>query len=270
MTNQLLRKSAFSLLLILHLIVTACSPRPTPPPAVAPTDPPETPQATTPLPTSSSNPCLNELLPLKENAAYRYTSSDSPSGSYAFTRRITNVRADGFTIVTEVGGKTIPQDWVCHSEGLTPQQLSVVDMLGLLAFRRFANITLSNISGYALPATLTPNAEWSYAADIQGVEIKPDGTQGGTMTGRLSVTYLAGNRASVTVPAGTFEAVAIEVNTVIDFVITTSTNVADLTADSTYTVWYAPGIGWIKSNGYGQLGGQKYLETIVLESYNIP
>ena len=86
------------------------------------------------------------------------------------------------------------------------------------------------------------------------------------MTGRVAVTYIAGNKESLTVPAGAFETIAIAANTVIDF----NVAAAKLSINSAYTVWYAPGVGWVKSSGNGKLGGQDYFETIVLESYNIP
>jgi hypothetical protein len=213
--------------------------------------------------------CANEYFPVKNNASWTYSSTGSPSGPYTFTDTVTNVRADGFTISAQSKDQTYTQEWNCKPEGLVAIQLSANNATSILAFEKFTDLQASNITGVILPPSITPGAEWSYALDIQGLEKVKEGTPA-TMTGRVSVTYIAGNKETVTVPAGTFEAIAIEVSTVIDFNVVTQSNTVKLSVDSTYTIWYAPGIGWVKSSGYGKLGGQDYVETIMLESYNIP
>lgn len=253
-------------LLLLVFSLSACSLGAATPAAV-PTEAGAAPLV--PLPTvKPSEPCANEYFPVKQGATYAYSSTGSPSGPYTFSRAVTNVRADGFTLTTQVKGIEIVQEWACKPEGLTAAQMSGTDATSILAFEKFAELTSSNVSGVILPPVIAPGAEWAYALDIQGVERKE--ISPATMTGRVAVTFLAGNKESVTVPAGTFEALAIEVNTVIDFNVASASNVVQLTLDSTYTLWYAPGVGWIKSNGYGKLGGQEYFETIVLTSYSIP
>lgn len=253
-------------ILLLVFSLTACSLGATPAPA-----PVETGAAPViPLPTAQpSNPCANEYFPVKEGATYAYSSSGSPSGPYSFTRTISNVRADGFTLKTQFKKMEVVQEWSCTPQGLTASQMSATDATSILAFEKFTNLTASNVSGVILPPVITPGAEWTYALDIHGVEAKE--VNPAEMSGRVAITYTAGNKEKVSVPAGEFEAVAIEVSTVIDFTVTAGGNViAQLTLDSTYTLWYAPGVGWVKSNGYGKFGGQEYFETIVLDSYTIP
>lgn len=216
-----------------------------------------------------SNPCAIEYFPLKENATYNYSSTGSPSGPYVFTRTFANVRENGFKLITKYKELSISQEWLCKGDGLMPTELGAMDATSMLAFDKFTDLTAANVKGYSLPPVITPGAEWNYALDIQGVEKVQGGTPA-TMTGRVSVNHIAGNKESVTVPAGTFEAYTIEVNTVIDFNVVTGTNTIKLSVDSTYTVWYAPGVGWVKASGYGKLGGQEYVETIVLDSYTIP
>ncbi len=261
-----LSKTAGILLLVFSL--SACSLGSGSPTAV-PTDAGAGPVI--PLPTAKpGDPCANEYFPVKQGATYAYSSTGSPSGPYTFSRAITNARADGFTLVTQFKDKEIVQEWACKPEGLIPSQLGATDATSILAFEKFTDLTASNISGFVMPPAITPGAEWTYALDIQGTEANSVSAIPSIMTGRVAMTFIAGNKESVTVPAGTFEALAVEVSTVIDFDVTTGANVVSLTLDSTYTVWYAPGVGWVKSNGYGKLGGQEYFETIVLTSYSIP
>jgi hypothetical protein len=222
------------------------------------------------LPTvQASDPCNNEYFPVKNNATYTYSSTGSPSGPYTFTRTITNVLANGFTIASKFKDLAPTQKWLCKPKGLTAIQLGASDAPSMLAFEKFTNLRGSKISGVMLPRKITSGATWIYSLDIQGIEKLQDGTTA-NMTGHVAINYIAGNKESITVPAGTFEAIAIEASTVIDFNVVTQSNTVKLSIDSTYTIWYAPGVGWVKSSGNGKLGGQEYFETIVLESYNIP
>ncbi len=268
--NTMLRKTGFCGLIML-VTLAACGPRSTPTPIAAiPTTPVSPVPAATLSSTQPTDLCQNPLFPLTENAIYKYTSSDSPAGPYSFTRRITNVRSDGFTILTEFNQQTLQQDWVCTPEGLFPLQLSLSDITGLIAFQRFKTITLSNPSGVVFPSSLRPDSEWSFAADVQGTALQPDGTPGETLQGRISITYSVQGQESVTLPLGIFDSTRIEVNSVIDATLSTQSGSVSWSADSTYTVWYAPQIGWVKSNGYGRLGGREFLETILLTLYETP
>jgi hypothetical protein len=261
-----LHKIASALLLVFTLTACGLGAKPTATPVVD--------LATSPavvLPTAQfSDPCANQYFPVKNNATYTYSSTGSPSGPYTFTSTVSNVRADGFTLTTRFKELELPQEWACKPEGLVAMQLGANDATSILAFEKFTDLSASNISGVILPVAITPGQEWAYALDIQGTEKPKNGAIPSTMTGRVASTYIVGKTESITVPAGTFDAIAIEVSTVIDFNVTNTGNTVSLTVDSTYTLWYAPGVGWVKSSGYGKLGGQEYFETIVLDSYNIP
>lgn len=253
--------------ILLITTLTACGPRSETPTAV-PVDPGADPVVV--LPTAQpSDPCINEYFPVKNNATWTYASTGSPSGPMRFTNTVTNVRVDGFTLAYQFGELTYNQEWACKPEGLVAMQLGPNNATSILAFQKFTNLQASNISGTIIPPSIVPGMEWTHALDIQGVENTTTGPAA-TMTARLAATYTAGNKETVTVPAGTFEAIAIEVSTVIDFTVVTQSNTVNLSVDSTYTIWYAPGVGLIKSSGYGKLGGQDYFETIELESYSIP
>jgi predicted small lipoprotein YifL len=259
-----------SLAAVLALTLTACGllggGEPTPAPVA--TDPGVSQPVV--LPTAApGNPCANEFYPVKLNATWFYISSGSPSGSYQLLNTITEVRPDGFTLTSQFRKKPRVQTWDCRSEGLAATQLIADNATSIAAFEKFPTIKASNISGVNIPVTITPGMEWTYAFDISGTEGRK-GAPGGAMTGRIASTFLAGNKESVTVPAGTFDAIPIEVNTVIDFTVQDAAGTVTLTLDSSYTYWYVPGIGWVKATGYGKLGGQDYFETIEMNSYTIP
>jgi len=258
----------FASAVLLATILSACGQGGETPTAAPPVDPGAGPVVILPS-AQPSDPCANEYFPVRNNATWNYSSTGSPSGPYQFTNTVTNVRADGFTLNYQFGTLTHTQEWACTSEGLIAQQLGPSNATSILAFQKFVNLQATNVSGVVIPPSIVTGAEWSHAADIQGIQNLPGGATA-SMTARLAASYTAGNKETITVPAGTFEAIAVEVSTVIDFTVVTPSNTVNLSVDSTYTLWYAPGVGLVKSSGYGKLGGQDYVETIVLESYSIP
>lgn len=261
-----------SVMLLLAFILAACGAKATPTPdlpvAVEPTQPVAVAQ-----PTSERVPdaCGNPYYPVKNKANYTYSSSDSPAGAFSFRNIISDASAAGFTINIKYRKLTPIQTWACKPEGLVANGPGFTDASSTLAFDRFATITATNITGVTLPANLAPGMEWTYAADLQGTEKVAEGQPAGTMTGHTDITYKALQMENVVVPAGTFDAIAIEVHTVSEFnIVSPSGETQKISIDSVYTYWYAQGIGWIKSNGTGTLNGQEYYETIVLDAYKVP
>ena len=254
--------------LLLAVSLTACGSDPTPTPL--PVDLP-TPVPDAVAPTAQPDPCGNPYFPVRNRVAYEYTSSGSPAGVYSFRNATSNARPEGFTVTTKFNKVTHTLDWECRPEGIVAMGFGLTDAASSLAIGQFTNFTASNITGVTMPANLAPGLEWTYALDLQGTEVVKPGEPAGNMTGHVSMTFKAGNTESVTVPAGTFDAIAIEVKTVSEFRVTSASGQNQkITSHTTYTVWYASGVGWVKSNGSGNLNGQEYFETIVLDSYKIP
>lgn len=256
-------------LLLLVVSLTACGGDAAPTAAVPENGPIAT--EVVAAPTAQVDPCGNPYFPVKNKASYTYTSSGSPAGTYTFRNVINNARAEGFTLTTKYDNLTLSQTWECRPEGILATGLGLTDAASSLALEQFTDLVASNITGVSLPASLAPGMEWNYALDLQGTEKVKEGQPAGSMTGHIAITFKAGNTENITVPAGTFDAIAIEVKTVNEFqVLSASGETKKINVHSTYMVWYAPGVGWIKTNGTGNLNGQDYFETIVLDAYKIP
>ncbi len=260
-------------MLLLAFILAACGPKATP--TAAPLPPvggnPTEAVAAQPTAGSSADACGNSYYPVKNKANYAYTSSDSPAGAFSFRSVISDASPAGFTLTTSYKKLVITQTWACKPEGLVAGGLGFTDAASTLAFDRFTNLTVTNVTGVSMPANLTPGMEWKYALDLQGTENVAPGQPAGTITGRMEISYKALEMEKVEVPAGTFETIAIEVNTVSEFnVINAAGATQKITIESFYTYWYASGVGWVKSNGAGILNGQEYYETVVLDAYRVP
>ena len=260
---------AISIAVILTLALTACggagseAPTPTVAPIVVNTPVPQ-PENNVPTVTSSEQ-CANLYWPIKAGARWAYASTGSPSGPYDFGLKIKEVRADGFTVAASFKKTPSPQEWTCRPEGFVPLSMVANNATSILAFRKFKDVNLSNITGVYLPVTIAPGQSWTYEFDFTATQSE-EGTSL-PVSGHVKFTFTAGNNESVTVPAGTYDALAISIVTAINFTITTAAGPDTTKMESTYTYWFAPNVGWVKASGSGTLGGQNYFETLELTGY---
>jgi len=250
--------------LALMLILQACAPdihQATEPPPPAPTE--------TPVPTAAPEGlCSNPLYPVKAGATWTYASTDSLTGGYSFTDTITDVRDDGFTLTSQFDNLVRTQEWACRPEGLASLTFGGGAAAGLSTSGVQMDLTTSNVQGVNLPKTVNPGDQWPYSLDFEG-NMEISGTTA-NVKGTGSSTFNAIGEESVTVPAGTFNAMKIHVELVLDMQITFSgVNTPAQFANSS-DMWFAPDVGWIKSTSSGDIMGTTYNETIELQSYNIP
>jgi len=91
-----------------------------------------------------------------------------------------------------------------------------------------------------------------------------------TATGNAQTIFKVLGNESVNVPAGTFQAVKVQVDINIVFTIQVQGIAVPASFSGTYTYWYAKGVGWVKAEGQGNITGTSFTETIELQSYNIP
>lgn len=75
---------------------------------------------------------------------------------------------------------------------------------------------------------------------------------------------------SVTVPAGTFDALKIQIDTTLDINASFQGISVPVTFSGSYIYWFVKDVGWVKANGTGSIEGKSFSETIELQSYNLP
>ncbi|MBV6397517.1 MAG: hypothetical protein HFACDABA_03131 [Anaerolineales bacterium] len=228
---------------------------------------PATPSENLPPTMGSSDLCMNAYYPVKANATWVYSSSGAPSGPYEYGETISEVRLDGFTATTAIKQVPHAQVWSCRPEGLTATTLIGNNVAAILAVRRFSDAVLTNISGVTLPATMAPGSVWTYEADFTATQVEFGVAS--PVAGHIKLTYTAGDHESVSVPAGTFEAIAVTIVSETKYTTQTPNGPQALSLNSSYVYWYALNVGWVKANGSGKLGGAEYFETIELVQYTI-
>ena len=269
-------KTIMSLLLVM-VFVTACSlPGNETPTPVTPvteqslttaTEPPVTSEGSG-MPVAGEGLCANAYYPVREGATWSYKSIGSPVGDYSFTDTITSVREDGFTLTSQFEDVTRTQEWACKPEGLVALQLGGPSAATLNTQEVQLNLTVNNVSGVTFPGEITTGNEWQHMLEFDG-ELDIAGTPAEAIGGAES-NFSALGSESVAVPAGTFDAMKVQVDSTITINATFQGISMPVAFSGTYIFWFAQGIGWVKASGTGEAVGTSFTETIELQSYNIP
>ncbi len=260
---RITKLTRFAALCLLFMLAAACSP-------LAPTPSPLPPTAT---PTVTPNPaglCANTLIPVKQGATWTYNNNVGTSQLEQFTATITEVRPDGFTVaLSSAGNPTINQDWTCKPEGIVASALgSGQGFMGLNVAGIQANISTSNATGVILPSDVDPGKEWPFGINLAGNVSQ--GNLSANLNGDIDSSMRADDMESVTVPAGTFNAMKVRGTGNIKVTATYQGIPLPFASTANLTFWFAPGVGWVNSTVSGDLLGTGFSATTELQSYNIP
>jgi hypothetical protein len=223
-----------------------------------------TPTESTSGPTSGA--CTNAYYPIVDGAEWQYAGTSSLASGFSFTRTYADIRSDGFTDQDEWDSGLIRTgEWGCDKgniQGLTLGAGAGSVSTGNMNF--VADSTKSE--GVTIPATMSEGDTWTQTLSVQGMMTMADGNVADA-SGDASRNCMAQGSESVTVPAGTFDAMRVECQVEMTITVTMSgLNVPPIALDSTSTVWYAPNIGVVRSTDVGSMGS----ETHELQSYSIP
>ena len=274
MSNKNLK--LLSLILVLFIIVACSSMGGGPSEENAPVDEPtpseagggEEPVITDEVPAvSESELCANEYYPVSEGATWSYDVTSSIE-DYSFTNTVSSIRLDGFTLSIDFDNLAITQEWACTPEGLLALQMGGGNAGLLTTGDTHLELETQNASGITYPKNIQPGDSWTYALSYNGsmsINGEPAEANGDTQS-----NYTAIGIESVTVPAGTFDAMKIETTNTINIISTFQGTTVPITFTGTTTTWLAPGVGWVKSVSSSEFGGITSSETVELQSYSVP
>jgi hypothetical protein len=212
--------------------------------------------------------CVNAYYPVREGATWTYTSTGGPAGEYSFTDTITSVREDGFTLSTQFGDVARNQEWTCTPEGLAAMQLGGAPAAMLNAQNIQLSLDVTNSSGVTFPREINPGDQWQQNLDVKGNVTVAN--EEGEATGSTQLNFTAVGNESVTVPAGTFEALKLQVDTTLNVDVSYQGIALPVAFSGSHTYWFVQDVGWVKAMGTGSLLGSSFSETMELQSYSIP
>jgi len=268
---MLISRRLFPIVAVVALVFStlACnlSAASTPAPATAepssvPPAPSEVPSPSSP--SSTSGACANPLYPVAVGVSWTYSMSSTVVGN--FTRSITAVNADGFTdqdVFTS--GVTRTGEWKCESGSLIALQPDGGPSGVVQTSSITAEFQTTAMDGVTLPATVDTGTAWTQNFTLEGNQ----SINGQSVSSKNETAYscTAGGTESVTVPAGTFNAVRVDCQTEITITISLNGVEVPTSVSTTSTSWYAPGVGMVKSDNV--ISGAEN-NTIELTAYTIP
>jgi hypothetical protein len=212
--------------------------------------------------------CTNLYYPVRQGATWTYKSTGGPAGEYSFTDTISSVRADGFTLSTQIGDLTRTQEWTCTTEGLAALQLGGAPAAMLNSQDIQLNLDIANTTGVTVPSQIIPGDQWQQTMDVEGNVTMMN--EEARATGNAQMNFSAIGNESVTVPAGTFDALKVEVDVALNIDATYQGITLPVTFSGKYTYWFAPNVGWVRASGTGNVLGSSFTDTAELQAYNIP
>ena len=258
-------RSAIILFIILILSLTACG---SGAPEAANTVPPVI-EGENPNTSASNGICANQLYPTTQGATWVYSNTGGPNGDFYYTNLISSVHAEGFTLTSQFANQTRTQEWSCQPDGIRALQLGGGNAAGISIQEMTANLVTSNVTGLSMPREVTAGMQWQYSLTLEGTIPMLSDPQAPSH-GTYSVTLQELGRETITVPAGTFEAIKIQANSTVDIVTVFEGNEVPIKFNGTTITWYAPGVGYVKSVENSDFSGEMYSATTELLSYNIP
>ena len=216
-----------------------------------------------PAQSSTSGSCQNTYIPIKAGATWTYSGQDA-AGAYTRTITISSVEANSFerqVVITQSNGtqRSYTDSWACTPAGLVLQGGPLATTFQSV----YGSATMKTISstGVTLPANITAGGAWSQQAQMEFTSAK------GSVNLTLNYSFKGIGPEQVTVTAGSFNAMKVEVN------VTSQTVVAGRTTNFIIDGfdWYAPNVGVVKSSYTVQVNGAPYPGTTAeLQSYHIP
>ena len=219
--------------------------------------------ALTEAPTESASACDNPYMPIVVGATWDYKLTGPASDT--FTHSILSVEGNGFTEQDVFGvGVTRQGKWTCENGDLTALNPPSGNAGTVQAEGVQVNLETKEISGLTLPATINAGDTWSQTMTLEGTET----VNGQEFPARNELTSdcKALGIESVTVAAGTFDAMKVECQTTMNLTITMAGNDMTTPLQLTGTNWYAEGVGLVKT----VTTGSGLDSTTELISYNIP
>ena len=223
---------------------------------------------TTATPAAGQSLCTNVYYPVRQDAMWTYKSTGGPAGEYSFTDTITSVRADGFTLSTQIGDLTRTQEWTCTAEGLTALQLGGAPAAMLNSQNIQLDLDISNVTGVTFPSQINPGDQWQQNMDVSGNVTAFN--EEAEASGSVQMSFNALDNESVSVPAGTFDALKVKVGVNLSVNATYEGITLPVSFTGDYIYWFAPNVGWVKASGTGNVLGSSFTDTTELQSYNIP
>jgi hypothetical protein len=215
------------------------------PPTAPPAEPTPTPAAaaeTDPLPAGD---CGNAFYPVIEGRTLRYANNIPGIDAGEHTITHSDVTDSSFTATTDLGdGNVLTQTWTCSGEGLLQPEFSQ------LPTGEDVTLTIEFVesSGLTIPAAdqFEPGGTWT-TRYVANATLSDAGTDEMTMAQTTELSHTVIGPETITVPAGTFDAIRVETTGNVSSVTTVGgVSVPPMELPMSFISWYAEGVGLVR------------------------
>lgn len=208
----------------------------------------------------SETACDHPYFPLRTGSSWTYSTTE---GAVTWSTGSVGGTADSAeaTMAISIPELTMTATWNCTSEGIVSYDFGTISIAGM---GEIVSMDVTDASGVFLPAAslLAPGYSWSSRYSL-AMRVMVEGTALDT-TMSAAESWSAVGMETVTVPAGTFEALRVEGSETISMSGFMGMGGVDVAVNSTY--WYARGVGIVRhtsaSGGHTSVGE--------LTSYTVP
>ena len=208
----------------------------------------------------SETACDHPYFPLRPGSSWTYSTTE---GAVTWSTGSVGGTADSAeaTMTISIPELTMTANWNCTSEGIVSYDFGTISIAGM---GEVISMDVTDNSGVFLPAAslLAPGYSWSNNYSL-AMRIMVEGTALDT-TMSAAESWSAVGMETVTVPAGTFEALRVEGSENISMSGFMGMGGVDVAVNSTY--WYARGVGIVRYTSVAE-GSSSVGE---LTSYTIP
>ena len=207
--------------------------------------------------------CDNPFMPVVVGATWTYNLNGPVPDTYVHS--ILSIEASGFTEQDIFGtGVTRQGIWNCENGNLIALNPSGGSSSSVTAEGTSVDFKTTALEGITLPASLNPGDSWSQSLTLEGTQT----INGETFpaSNQLTQNCTAAGNESVTVPAGTFDAMRVDCQVTMNITLDMAGSPLATTISLNNTNWYAIKVGLVKtvSTGSG-------LDSVIeLTSYSIP
>jgi DUF3108-like len=202
--------------------------------------------------------CGNPYSPSLVGDLWEYSGTNSLIGDYTRTDSISSSTDTTFTQTTTISTITYTVPYDCSTSGIrsvNPVQQYAGALLNSPNSPVIVNLT-SN-TGTSLPATINPGDTWQQSVDFEASSPQLN------VNGRFVFDYTAVGSENVTVTAGTYN--SLRVNTTIRIEVT---GLHILAGTYMTTLWLAPEVGLVKSDGTSHVNGFDFSDSMQLTSFS--
>lgn len=193
--------------------------------------------------------CSNAYFPVGPDISrkYRITYAKGPLQEREYTEKISNIADEGFTVDSDFGNVSSHINWKCTAEGLLAVQYD--NSIDMEKSGTMAKIDTLDSSGVTIPqdGRFVPGANWSAEYHVRETINGPNDAQIGSGEGKVGQNAQVIGTESVTVPAGTFDAVKVEIKTELDITVKVKGITVPVKTDMKTTVWFAKDVGIVKN-----------------------